>query len=95
MLELFGKQFYIDLETITERCKTGNTIKDEDGEDTLEVNIFKYEVVKMCLGTILSEAEEVDEELGAFSQKGTSIAFKIAFNTLLKNNILIEEDYDE
>ena len=95
MLELFGKQFYIDLETITERCKTGNTIKDEDGEDTLEVNIFKYEVVKMCLGTLLSEAEEIDEELGAFSQKGTSIAFKIAFNTLLKNNILIEEDYDE
>lgn len=92
MLELFGKQYYIDLETITERCKTGNTIKDEDGEDTLEVNIFKYEVVKMCLGTVLSEAEEIDEEIGAFSEKGTSIAFKLAFNTLLKNNILLEED---
>ena len=48
--------------------------------------------MKMCLGTILSEAEEIDEELGAFSQKGTSIAFKLAFNTLLKNNILKEED---
>ena len=95
MLDLFGKQYYIDLETITERCRTGNTVKDEDGEDTLEVNIFKYEVLKMCLGTVLSEAEEADEELGAFSQKGTSIAFKLAFNTLLKNNILLEEeDYD-
>ena len=49
----------------------------------------------MCLGTVLSEAEEVDEELGAFSQKGTSIAFKVAFNTLIKNNILIEnEEYE-
>lgn len=95
MLQLFGKQIYIDLDTITERCKTGNTIKDEDGEDTLEVNIFKYEVVKMCLGTVLSEAEEIDTEIGAFSEQETSIAFKIAYNTLLKNNILIEEDDDE
>ena len=95
MLELFGKEYYIDLDTITERCRTGETIKDEDGNDSLEVNIFKYEVVKMCLGTVLSEAEEVDEELGAFSQKGTSIAFKVAFNTLIKNNILIEnEEYE-
>jgi len=49
----------------------------------------------MCLGTVLSEAEEIDEEISAFTQKGTSIAFKIAFNTLIKHNILIEEDDDE
>jgi hypothetical protein len=49
----------------------------------------------MCVGTLLSEAEETDEEISAFSVKGTSIAFKIAFNTLLKYNILIEEEEDE
>ena len=33
MLELFGKEYYIDLDTITERCRTGETIKDEDDEE--------------------------------------------------------------
>jgi hypothetical protein len=94
MVELFGKQYYIDLDGITERCKTGNTIKEEGEEDTLEVNIFKYEVIKMCLSTVLSEAEEMDEEIAPFSQNGTSIAFKIAFNTLIKNNILVEQEQE-
>lgn len=48
----------------------------------------------MCLSTVLSEAEEMDEEIAPFSQNGTSIAFKIAFNTLIKNNILIEQEQE-
>jgi hypothetical protein len=46
----------------------------------------------MCLDTILSELREVDEEMGAFASNETSVAFKMAFNTLIKNQILIEED---
>jgi hypothetical protein len=92
MVELFGKSYYIDLDGITEKCRTGNNIKDEDGEDVTEVNIFKYEVIKMCLDRVLGEIEEVDETLGAFSQNNTSVSFKIAFNTLIKNQILIEDD---
>jgi hypothetical protein len=92
MLEIFGKYYYIDLDRITDKCRTGNKIIDEDNEETLEVNIFKYEVIKMCLETILSELREVDEEMGAFASNETSVAFKMAFNTLIKNQILIEED---
>jgi hypothetical protein len=92
MVEFLGKYYYIDLDGITDKCRTGNKITDEDGEDTLEVNIFKYEVIKMCLETVLSEIREIDEELGAFGNKDTTIAFKLAFNTLIKNNILKEED---
>ena len=95
MVKLFGKQYYIDLDGITERCKTGNTIKEDDDEESLEVNIFKYEVIKMCLSTVLSEAEEIDEEIAPFNQNGTSIAFKIAFNTLIKNNILLEQENED
>lgn len=39
---------------------------------------------------LLNEYEDVDEEMGQFSQKDTSISFRLAFNTLLKNNIIIE-----
>ena len=92
MVEIFGKNYYIDIDGITDKCKTGNTIKDEDNNETLEVNIFKYEIIKMCLERILNDYEDVDEEIGVFGQKDTSISFKIAFNTLIKNEILKEED---
>ena len=92
MVEIFGKSYYIDLDGITDKCRTGNNIKDEDGEDVTEVNIFKYEVIKMCLDRVLSEYSETDEELGAFAQNSTTVSFKIAFNTLIKNQILIEDD---
>jgi hypothetical protein len=34
----------------------------------------------------------VDEGLGEFGENGLSISFKIAFNTLIKYDILISED---
>lgn len=92
MVELFGKAYYIDLDGITDKCRTGNKIKTEEDEDTLEINIFKYEIIKMCLDRVLSEYEEVDDELGAFGKNTSSSSFKIAFNTLIKYEILIEDD---
>lgn len=46
----------------------------------------------MCLDRVLGEIDEVDEGLGKFAQEGTTISFKIAFNTLIKNQILIEDE---
>ena len=46
----------------------------------------------MCLDRVLGEIDEVDDELGAFAKEGTSVSFKIAFNTLIKNKILIEDE---
>ena len=91
MVEIFGKYYYIDLEAVTDRCRTGNTIKDDDGE-SLEINIFKYEILKMCIDRVLNEFDESDEEMGPFAQKDTTVSFRLAFNTLIKNNILIEDD---
>ena len=91
MVEIFGKYYYIDLDGITEKCRTGNKIKTEEEEDTLEINIFKYEIIKMCLERILGEVDDVDEGMGAFAQNSTTTSFKLAFNTLIKYKILIEE----
>ena len=95
MVEIFGKLYYIDLDGITEKCRTGNKIKDDDEEETLEINIFKYEIIKMCLERILGEVDDVDEGMGAFAQNATTTSFKIAFNTLIKYKILIEELNEE
>jgi hypothetical protein len=40
------------------------------------------------IDVILTEREDLDEGLGAHAGKDLSIPFKIAFNTLLINNIL-------
>lgn len=58
----------------------------------MEINIFKYELLKMCIDRIMNEIDEVDDELGAFGQNNTTVSFKIAFNTLIKNQILIEDE---
>lgn len=92
MVEIFGKSYYINIDAVSEKCRTGNMIKNEDGSETYEINIFQYEIIKMCLDRILNDIEDVDEELGAFGQTDTSISFKIAFNTLIKNQILVEDD---
>jgi hypothetical protein len=48
----------------------------------------------MCIDRVLSEYDDSEDDgLGKFgSMKPVSISFKIAFNTLIKNQILIEDD---
>jgi hypothetical protein len=97
MVELFGKNYYIDIDAITDKCRTTPSVdktetESDDDDESTHINIFKYELIKMCLERILGEMDDVDEELGAFGQNSTNISFKIAFNTLIKNQILIEDD---
>lgn len=92
MVEIFGKNYYIDIDGITEKCRTGQTIKEEDGSESLEINIFKYEIIKMCLHRILDEFEGGDDEMGVFGKSNIGISFNIAFNTLIKYEILIDDD---
>ena len=92
MVEVLGKYYYIDLEGITKQSQTGSTILNEDGTETAEINIFKYEILKVCLERILNEYQEVDDNLGPFAEEHLSVSFKFAFNTLIKYKILIEDE---
>ena len=103
MLEIFGKNYYIDIDGITNKCRTNTRIKDltlknedeideDEDEGSIEVNIFKYEIIKMCLDRVLNDFEEVDEEMGVFGANETSTSFKMAFNTLIKTEIIKEDD---
>jgi hypothetical protein len=98
-MELFGKNYYIDIDGITDKCRTTQSVKnDDESEDvensdgSIEINIFKYEMIKMCLERVLSEYEEDDESMGVFGKEKTPMSFKIAFNTLIKYGIIIEEE---
>ena len=70
-------------------------IKEDDGSESLEVNIFKYEVIKMCLDRILGEFQEQENEMDVLMGKDNNISFNIAFKTLIKNKILIEDTNEE
>jgi hypothetical protein len=52
-----------------------------------QIHLVKYELVKNFLETVLTEANEVDEDLGMKSSE-VSIPFKIAFNSLLIKKII-------
>jgi hypothetical protein len=97
MLEIFGKEYYIDLDRITEECRLEVNKPDENSEENIEedtqtINIFKYEILKIFIERILSENFEDDETIGSFGSDSTTLSFKIAFNTLIKNQILIENE---
>lgn len=92
MVEIFGKNYYIDIDGITSKCQIQDSEKNEDGSDKIEINIFKYETIKMCLDRILNEFVEPDSDMGVFGQNEVSVSFKIAFNTLIKYKILMDED---
>jgi len=87
MIEVMGEMYYIDLKSIS------NTVEippkdDMSGDTEQTINLVSFEVVKMLLEIIMSEREEFDDNLGIIASKNLSIPFKIAFNTLLKHEIL-------
>ena len=93
MLEILGKFYFIDIDAITNACKTGKKIKDDNDNETYEINIFKYEMLKVCVERVLNEFEQpVDDDLGSQYTTDLSTSFKFAFNTLIKNNIIIEDE---
>ena len=51
-----------------------------------QIKYVKYEMVKMMMEVLMTEREDADEMLG--NKSAVSIPFKLAFNTLLNENIL-------
>ena len=85
--------YYIDIDGIVEKCRTGGTILDEDGKDVIEINVFKYELIKMMLDRVLNEFDDErdDDVLSSLKETPGSMSYNLAFNTLVQYGIIIEE----
>ena len=81
MFELFGENYYIDLDKIDKEVE----LKSASGDS--QIHLVKYEMIKHMVETILTEDELVDENMGMKS-KEISIPFKISFNSLRIKNII-------
>jgi hypothetical protein len=86
MIKIFNEFYYIDLE----RLETYLSIPPKEGEENNDnqFSAIKYEMSKLMIEVLMSEHKELDETLGIHNQSDLSIPFKLAFNTLLKHNIL-------
>ena len=81
MFQIFNENYYLDLDEL--ESYTQFTVS--SGETN--IHLVKYETVKTMIDVVLSEENEVDENLGLKTNE-VSIPFKIAFNTLLMKKII-------
>lgn len=86
MLKILGENYYLDLDKI-ENYISVDAPDDFSGAPENHISVVKYDMIKVLTETLLTESEEVDENLGT-KASGLSIPFKIAFNTLLNKKLL-------
>ena len=88
MLKIVGEHYYLDLDKIDEYIQINQDSLSSSGEtESTQINIVKYETIKLMLEVIMDVTDEIDETLAG---KGSeiSIPFKLAFNTLLNKKLL-------
>jgi hypothetical protein len=90
MIKVLGENYYIDLDRVEEYLDMTEQYPEEDtsGNTETRINIIKFEMVKMLMDTVLTEHEEIDEQLGMKSSSNTSIPFRLAFNSLLNKKLI-------
>lgn len=93
MKEYFSKNYYLDIDEMIEKCRTGKTLQDEDGKDVMEINVFKYELLKMMIERVLNEIDDMGEDdmLSSLKQTPGNLSFNLALNTLIQYGIINEE----
>lgn len=85
MLKLFNENYFIDIDEI-EKFVNLEIVPMSGGSSEQQIKYVKYEMVKMMMEVLMTEREDADEMLG--NKSAVSIPFKLAFNTLLNENIL-------
>lgn len=105
LLEIGGKELYIDVERLSEIVRIEPNVKLEknleledevDSEETImdesvvQIDVTKYELYREMIGTLLSYNEDIDNKMGKVALNGTSVPFKLAYNTLLMKGIIKE-----
>ena len=90
MIKVLGENYYIDLDKVEEYLDMSDQYPDDEtsGNTETKINVIKFEMVKMLMDTVLTEHEEIDEQLGMKSSTNTSIPFRLAFNSLLNKKLI-------
>jgi len=84
MFKIFNETYYVDIDEIEKYIN----IPSPTGGTEIHVNVVKYEVVKMMMEVLMTEDDEMDESLGLKGGNGTTIPFKLAFNSLINKKLI-------
>jgi len=90
MIKVLGGNYYIDLDRVEEYLDMSDQYPEDStsGDTETKINIIKFEMVKLLMDTVLTEHQEIDEQLGMKSSSNTSIPFRLAFNSLLNKKLI-------
>ena len=90
MIDILGHTYYIDMDVLENFVELKDfKPKEEEDKDHQHFSIIKFELIKMMIEVVLTERmDDMDENLGMHNAKSKSIPFRIAFNTLLRHNII-------
>ena len=93
MLKFLGENYYLDINELEKQVSYEKSVLPVTSSGDTEypeqqISVTRFETFKSLIEVILTEREDLDESLGAHAGKDLSTPFKIAFNTLLINNIL-------
>ena len=92
MLNFLGENYYIDVNVLEDQVSLINSKyyipPSGETENEQQISVTRYETFKSLIEVVLTEREELDENLGIHAAKNLTIPFKIAFNTLLMNKII-------
>lgn len=82
MLKILNENLYLDLDQLEKAISLPNLTGDTGD---YAISLSKYEIYKTMIEVLVDTGEDVDEKLNG---KDLSIAFKLAYNTLLYKKIL-------
>jgi hypothetical protein len=91
MLKFLGENYYIDVDELETQVSMFNSKLPQisvETENEQQISVTRYDTFKNLIEVVLTEREELDENLGVHAAKNLTIPFKIAFNTLLINKII-------
>lgn len=87
MLKVLGENYFVDLDEVEKYLDISEDQIDFSGSTESRINIIKFEMVKMLMEVLLTEGNDIDENLGMKS-KEVGVSFKLAFNTLLNKKLI-------
>ena len=83
MLDFLGDKYYIDVNELEIQVSMVNSKLPQlsgETEGEQQISVTRYDTFKSLIEVVLTEREELDENLGIHSAKNLTIPFKIAFN---------------
>ena len=85
-LKIGSESLYLDVDEMLRNVEIFSHNK--EGENTIELNLPKFEFFKLMMDTVCNTVDDIDDNLGVLSLNKLPVSSKLAINTLIKYKII-------